>query len=139
MKLPSVPFKDRHLLPDVAGIYFVYSEKKLLYIGKAVSLVRRWKHHHRLEELRNFDDVQIKWLEISADKEELASLEKAFIESLRPALNSQLINHGRKQPTSAKPTAKHTYSRKEISFGFAQEAQCAGLDEIDYVVAMGLV
>src|SRR5690242_16310932 len=50
--LPFVLFKDRYRLPDTSAVYFVVNESQILYIGKARSLLRRWRTHHRAMQMR---------------------------------------------------------------------------------------
>ena len=46
--LPSVAFEEIRQLPDLPGLYFVLSDtKELLYVGRAGSLKKRWRQHHR--------------------------------------------------------------------------------------------
>lgn len=93
LKLPSVHFVDRTLLPNESGIYFVVFEvqkQRLAYIGKAENLRMRWAGHHREPELWLLNSlsipVDIAWLEIA--KVDLNEAEKFLIEIFRPPLNN---------------------------------------------------
>lgn len=84
--LPFVPLSDRKLLPESSGIYFLATEEgEVLYIGKAKSLFRRWANHHRIHEVKARLDVRIHYIESTG--ESLDSLETAWIEQLKPAMN----------------------------------------------------
>ena len=87
--LPSVSFDERDNLPGVSGIYFVVSQAKtILYIGKAISIRKRWTAHHRFEELKPYKDVRIAWFTYPAQNDEqLLELEKDCICHFRPLLN----------------------------------------------------
>lgn len=59
--LPSLAYKERGRLPACAGIYFVFDDSGLLYIGQSRQMRQRWTHHtsrffktvqHRTHELR---------------------------------------------------------------------------------------
>ncbi|WP_319419096.1 GIY-YIG nuclease family protein [Pleurocapsa sp. FMAR1] len=49
-KLPSTKLLNKDQLPQKSGIYFAVDEKKrLLYVGKAQNLYKRWLNHHRYD------------------------------------------------------------------------------------------
>ena len=52
--LPSVHLLDKNRLPNCAAIYFVTdSNAQIIYIGRTVNLVARWKDHHRFNQLKS--------------------------------------------------------------------------------------
>lgn len=51
--LDFVELVEKHCLPEIRGIYFVTSNDKILYIGKAVNFRVRWINHHRYTQLLN--------------------------------------------------------------------------------------
>ena len=54
--LPAVKLLAKEKLPDTAGIYFVVDNKdRLLYIGKAQNINKRWVNHHRYHQLEEID------------------------------------------------------------------------------------
>lgn len=89
--LPCLSLEDRANLPDVAAIYFaVDSFDEVLYIGRSVSLLRRWTGHHRLSQLVNIGQVKIAWVEIS-ETALLPQVEQALIEFFSPPLNGSEV------------------------------------------------
>lgn len=94
--LPSVSLEDKQSLPKCSCIYLVYSGNRILYIGRAVNLARRWANHHREAELKTFDSVEISWLEVG-NVELLKEIEKTLIQHFKPVLNHQLVTV--KKPT----------------------------------------
>ncbi len=70
-KLPSLPLSQRNSLPACPAIYFaVDSKNRVLYVGKAINLVARWKDHHRLEQLKRINrknPIKIAWLTCAHD------------------------------------------------------------------------
>lgn len=56
------------VLPPVSAIYRVLHQGRIVYVGKAINLKRRWQKHHiypKLQELYG-DDWHIEWVEVSA-------------------------------------------------------------------------
>ncbi|MBO3459484.1 GIY-YIG nuclease family protein [Aetokthonos hydrillicola] len=90
-ELPSVYLLDKDKLPSCACIYFICDSKdKILYIGRTLNLVERWKDHHRLNELKRFNlknPVSISWMTCSDDINTLSSLENELIKLYKPPLN----------------------------------------------------
>jgi len=87
LDLPSVPLGDRKNLPDCPAIYFVLdSNDAVLYVGRAISLARRWVAHHRTKQLREGGPTRIAWLEVS-DSALLDEIERACIAYFAPSMN----------------------------------------------------
>lgn len=87
--LPSVQLKERVLLPDISGVYFVYSVD-ILYIGKTHNLRKRWISHHRTQQLEALGDVTISYLAVPRIL--LSYIEDVSIEYFRPLLNNTEID-----------------------------------------------
>jgi len=91
LELPSLSLLDKDRLPDCAAIYFVSDSKnQIIYIGRTVNLVERWKAHHRFNQLKRFNrknPLNISWLTCSNDIETLSNLENEFIKLYKPPLN----------------------------------------------------
>lgn len=89
--LPSVYLLDKDNLPNCTAIYFVSDSKgQVLYIGRTVNLVERWRQHHRFNQLKRFnrkDRVSISWMTCSNDLKTLSNLEVEFIKLYKPPLN----------------------------------------------------
>jgi hypothetical protein len=88
--LPSIAVKDRKNLPEMRAVYFVVSDTRLLYIGRAVCLQKRWAQHHRIAEFGMSDHIA--WLPLpSMADEELKKLEEACIRHFKPRMNQVVI------------------------------------------------
>lgn len=79
--------------PAVPGLYCVFLDGKLAYIGQANSIRQRIGTHgcaasipFRMFKGRSFRNLSLKYREVSCKKERL-DLEFALIQKLRPALN----------------------------------------------------
>lgn len=103
--LPSVPLEGRNYLPEVSGIYFVISQTgEILYIGKAVSIQRRWNKHHKFEEIKPYNGARIAWFAYPAQADEdLEKLEKECILHFMP-----ILNHNPKKPKKTGPRLRQT-------------------------------
>ncbi|MBO1059487.1 MAG: GIY-YIG nuclease family protein [Aphanizomenon flos-aquae CP01] len=90
-ELPSLSLLDKDRLPNCTAIYFVFDSKsQLIYIGRTVNLLERWKAHHRFNQLKRFNrknPINISWLTCSSDIENLSNLENQFIKLYKPPLN----------------------------------------------------
>jgi excinuclease UvrABC nuclease subunit len=90
-ELPSVYLLDKDHLPHCAAIYFVSDSKgQVIYIGRTVNLVERWKAHHRFNQLKRFNrknTLNISWLACNHDIQTLSNLENEFIKLYKPPLN----------------------------------------------------
>lgn len=90
-ELPSFYLVDKDRLPNCAAIYFVFDSKgQIIYVGRTINLVERWKAHHRFNQLKRFNrknTLSISWLTCSNDIENLSNLEKEFIKLYKPPLN----------------------------------------------------
>jgi len=86
--------RNRSLLPDIPGIYFITDEQnQMLYIGQAKNLRKRWagKTHHRYKQFarKGLDKVYIYYIE--APLSELDNLEKKYIEEIKPLQNDTKV------------------------------------------------
>jgi len=90
-KLPYRSLSQRNSLPECPAVYFaVDSKNRVLYVGKAINLLARWKDHHRLEQLSRINrknPVIIAWLSCSNNLKILADTESYFINLYQPLLN----------------------------------------------------
>ncbi|MDZ7956526.1 MAG: GIY-YIG nuclease family protein [Aulosira sp. DedQUE10] len=90
-ELPSVYLLDKDKLPNCAAIYFVSDSKgQILYIGRTVNLVGRWREHHRFKQLKRFnrkDRISISWINYSHDINALPTIENELINLYKPPLN----------------------------------------------------
>ncbi len=90
-----LPFKEKHKLPSISGIYVVVDfTAHVWYVGQAVNLNQRWngRGHHRYAQLsrsngkRNFS---IFWLPCAP--RELDKTERYYINLLKPSLNETKV------------------------------------------------
>ncbi len=93
LDLPSLLLESRHELPDTSALYFVLDEDdEILYIGRTISLVKRWRGHHLFAEFEQLGNVRIAWME--CDARLITSSETKFIAHFKPLLNQ--VNLGRR-------------------------------------------
>ncbi|MBD2197765.1 MULTISPECIES: GIY-YIG nuclease family protein [Calothrix] len=90
-ELPSVYLLDKDKLPNCAAIYFVSDSKgQILYIGRTINLVTRWREHHRFKQLKRFnrkDTISISWINCNHQINALPTIENELINLYKPPLN----------------------------------------------------
>ena len=93
--LPSVPLAQKSYLPRCSAIYFVLNQnKEILYVGRAINLLYRWRDHHRfmqLIELNKTQNISIFWWECQHQIHDLISAENYYINFFKPLLNSTTV------------------------------------------------
>jgi hypothetical protein len=93
--LPSVGIRDRHHLPDCPGLYFVISDGLVLYVGKAKSILSRWRSHHRERQIDGeYPNARIHWERFDSS-DFLLSVEAEYIRAINPRLNRTKVKKGR--------------------------------------------
>ncbi len=92
--LSQLPFQylaQRDSLPDCPAIYFaIDSNQRVLYVGKAIKLLTRWKNHHRFEHLNKLNrksPIKLAWMVCPNDPDLLSKAESYFIDFYQPLLN----------------------------------------------------
>lgn len=94
-KIPSLPLAQKYKLPRCSAIYFaIDSSNNVLYVGKAINLLFRWRNHHRFEQLTHINRtncVRIAWQEHSPETQLLNELEKQYIKLYKPLLNNSIV------------------------------------------------
>lgn len=112
-KLPYLSWSQRNSLPECPAVYFaVDSKNRVLYVGKAINLLARWKDHHRLEQLsiiNRRNPVIIAWLSCSNNPKFLADTESYFINLYQPLLNRTSVPA--KKITPAETALQQTLSK----------------------------
>jgi hypothetical protein len=107
----SLPFKERHKLPILSGIYVVVDcNDNVWYVGQAVNLNARWvgRGHHRYAQLSRSNgkrQYQIHWT--SCSLEELNQMERNYIDLFQPSINGTKV----KQYCLGKPQLKIEVNR----------------------------
>ena len=89
--MPSLPLADRCQLPETPGIYILYQDDHVLYIGKTLSLRRRLQTHQRLQQFAEYGtNISIAWHALPHTyKREGTFYERNLISFLQPHLNGQ--------------------------------------------------
>lgn len=88
--------------PSASGIYFIIintnNNDEVLYVGKSVNMKERWKQHHRLDEIKFLEklNIEVKYYYIAENpvmqfRDTLENIEKHFIELLEPKLNYEKV------------------------------------------------
>lgn len=86
-KWPSIELAQHNSLPECMAVYFVVRNfEEVLYIGKATRLVDRFRYHHRMEQFRERDNVQIVWWDWP-DATSLGEIENFFRLVFKPTLD----------------------------------------------------
>ena len=83
--LPFTEINQPSNLPNHSGLYFVISNKQLLYVGKSINLHNRWKQHEKHKEFCQFHNCKISWMR--RHPEDIDEYEKELIKKLVPPLN----------------------------------------------------
>lgn len=124
--LPSVSLLEKNKLPNCAAIYFVAdSNGQIIYIGRTVNLLARWKDHHRFNQLKRFNrknPLSISWLSSSNELTTLSKLENEFINLYKPPLNwSKVVTPVRKLTpveTALQQSFQQLAKLNTVVFGF---------------------
>ncbi|MBW4560050.1 MAG: GIY-YIG nuclease family protein [Mojavia pulchra JT2-VF2] len=124
--LPSVYLLDKDQLPNCAAIYFVSDSKgQILYIGRTVNLVGRWREHHRFKQLKRFnrkDRISISWINCSNNINALPTLENELINLYKPPLNWSKVVAPIRRITPAEMALQHSLQQlakcNAMIFGF---------------------
>jgi len=88
--LPSLPLGSKSMLPECSGVYFVFGDGELQYVGKAENLRKRWRNHARRSEVECLEAPSIKWMPTKSDL--LDSVEASVIARYQPALNTMGVS-----------------------------------------------
>ncbi len=133
--LPAVELSAKDRLPATAGIYFaVDNSDRLLYIGKAQNINKRWVNHHRyhqLEKINKKNTIFLKWYECENDENILIQLEKYFIQTYHPELNQTKVTSKKVIPAEIalrKTLAK--ISKYVAIYGYEENSEIFGLPTV---------
>lgn len=91
LALPSIPFNFKQKLPDLCGVYILYSNTDVLYVGQSVDIQNRWKKHDVEGKLIVNGQIpvtlnlRIGWMEVPSPL--LDFVEIYLIGLLRPVIN----------------------------------------------------
>ncbi|MFN6484469.1 MULTISPECIES: GIY-YIG nuclease family protein [unclassified Nostoc] len=102
LQLPHTNIKNRELLPEQSGIYYVLDEQFIVwYVGQAKNLRNRWAgdSHHRLYQLQKQRKKQfVIYYELIAESH-LNAIERQRINEYNPQLNGTKIKIKKLHPT----------------------------------------
>ncbi len=115
LTLPSLALADRKRLPNCVAVYFVLDGESVVYVGRSVSLVRRWHNHHLLTRLQSRGaEIRLAWLECS-EPALLPGIEAALIEWFDPKFNRRVKPKGNPRPVQTEEfKAKRYHAVGEI-------------------------
>lgn len=86
--LLSVALDDVDYLPEVPGVYFVFSGHSPVYVGSSSNIRRRWQNHDKFRAISRFKAVSIKWIDLTGlSASFIYQLEKRLIARFKPFLN----------------------------------------------------
>lgn len=127
LQLPSRLLSQRDQLPSCPAIYFALDSKdRILYIGRAINLVERWRDHHRLDQLTRIgkrSPVRLSWLDCSGQAAQLGVREAHYISVYNPLLNNTPVPPKKITPSEiALQDALSKISRYCVIFGIASES-----------------
>jgi excinuclease UvrABC nuclease subunit len=95
----SISLSERHLLPSLPGVYVLYLDKDIKYIGQSIDLHKRIHDHlgnetaSKLRNLQNSSRVTVKF-KVCFSPNEYLGLEVRLITRLRPEWNIALAVNG---------------------------------------------
>lgn len=93
--LPLVSLAQKYYLPKCPAIYFVLNQKReILYVGRSINLLYRWRDHHRflqLSEINKTQEIFIYWWECKSQTFDLVAAENYYINLFKPLLNSTIV------------------------------------------------
>jgi hypothetical protein len=80
---------DLSQLPTVSAIYRVWHQDRVIYVGQAINLKKRWQSHHILHKIlhKYGTDWTIDWVEIAASN--LNRAEAFAYRCFKPELNQK--------------------------------------------------
>ncbi|MBD1813854.1 hypothetical protein NDA07_08615 [Microcoleus vaginatus DQ-U2] len=102
LQLPHIGLKNRAILPELSGIYYVIDENFIIwYIGKAKNLRTRWAgdSHHRLDQLQKQRKKLFTIYYELVPESLLDATEQERIEQHSPQLNGTKVKVKKLRPT----------------------------------------
>lgn len=85
---------DNLSMPQYRGLYFVFNNEELLYIGKSLNIRKRWanhNHHREHQILSSHPEATMRFTPVS-DVFSLSGLEKQAIRYFCPSLNGERVD-----------------------------------------------
>ncbi len=90
--LPKVKYAHKNSIVSEAGVYFVYDEKFIYYIGQSGNFKTRFKNHCRAKVFESLPDLNISYL-LESDKKQRLKIEKQNINFYSSILNNSLLQN----------------------------------------------
>lgn len=102
---PSTLLREEEIIQqaqqyEIPGIYFLIQNKKVMYVGQSVSVLRRIGNHFD----KKFDSFAF----VPCDKKVLDKLETLYIHLLRPPLNGEYSSGVKRSPFNLMEVLKGT-------------------------------
>jgi excinuclease UvrABC nuclease subunit len=95
-------FPERHEGPEMPGVYMLWRDDELLYIGQSANLRQRLAHHHRNRRWY----TRVEFIEV-ADETARLEFERQLIDYFKPLNNT--VHTGRYRPKSERRLFKLSY------------------------------
>ena len=93
--LLSVSLAQKSHLPRCPAIYFILNRKQeILYIGRSINLLYRWRDHHRflqLSEINKTQEIFIYWWECDLKLYDIVLAENYYINLFKPLFNATTV------------------------------------------------
>jgi hypothetical protein len=89
-ELPQVTWRDRALLPDEPGLYFVLVGTDVLYVGRSGRLRTRWNQYPLRCVFEQVGPFSVAF-QLIEDIDTLKATEKAVVRALRPLFNTHYV------------------------------------------------
>lgn len=68
------------------GVYVVYADDEIIYIGKTIDIATRWRSHERFSDFVDLGMTEVRVIRVDS-RTELAETERILIKRFMPALN----------------------------------------------------
>lgn len=91
-ELPWLPLSESSAFPSEPAIYIaIDSNNTIQYIGRSENPRKRWRRHHKYEQLSSIGNIKIVYLFVD-DLILLSEIESALINHFQPRLNCHSIS-----------------------------------------------
>jgi len=102
-----VTIENKNQLPYKSGIYFVFEDNEILYVGKSINLHERWQSHQHYNRFKKTDKIGF----VLTDN---LLIEKDFIRKYQPKFNKLFYDNQNRVSISLKLEADVLFKFKLI-------------------------